>query len=88
MAPIQRLGPRWTPEAPSMVSLPSGTPVLGFEGPSRVQNHLSWPSLLFPAELSRSFSEPRQPKRELYYCNAASPLCSGHCAPGGGVTKQ
>lgn len=56
-----------------MVSPPPDLPVLGLEGAPQGQNHLSLAkSAVFPAELSRSFSEPRQPKMELYYYTAAA----------------
>lgn len=44
-------------------------PVLGHEAtlPPGCRTTFPSPSLLFPAEQSWSFSEPRQPKMELYY---------------------
>lgn len=56
-----------------MVSPPPVLPVLGLEGASQGQNHLSLAkSAVFPAELSQSSSAPRQPKMELYYYIAAA----------------
>lgn len=56
-----------------MVSPLPGLPVVGPEGAPQGQNHLSLAkSAVFPAELSGSFGEPRQPNVELYYYIAAA----------------
>lgn len=72
-SPIQRFGLHWTPEAPSLVSAPPGLPVPGLEGrPPGCRTTFPWPNLQFPAELSLSLSEPRQPGMELYYYTTAA----------------